>query len=67
MPVISDVISATVITETAVLGEGLSTIAVLLGSERARGIFDRFNGFTGAILVLENGDILEIGDVELTR
>ena len=67
MPVITDIISATVITETAVLGEGLSTIAVLVGSERAQEIFTRANGFIGAVIVLDNGEILKIGNVEFVN
>ena len=62
-PVISDVISATVITETGMVGEGLSTLAVLLGSEKVSELFEGFQGFMGAVLVLENGRLLELGDV----
>jgi len=64
MPVVTDIISATVITETAVLGEGLSTIAVLLGSERAQEIFARASGFIGAVIVLDSGELLKFGNVE---
>jgi len=64
MPVVTDIISATVITETAVLGEGLSTIAVLLGSERALEIFTRASGFIGAVIVLDSGELLKVGNVE---
>jgi len=67
MPACSDVVSATVVADSAVLGEGLSTIAVLFGSELAAGLFERTNGFIGAVLVLENGDVLEFGDVRLIR
>jgi len=67
MPVRSDVKSATVVADSAVLGEGLSTIAVLLGSELVSGLFERTNGFIGAVLVLENGDVIEFGDVRLRR
>jgi len=64
-PVISDVVSATVLTENAVFGEGLSTIAVLVGSEEAKNIFDGFQGFIGAVLVSEDGNIIEIGNIKL--
>ena len=64
-PVISDVINAVVIAETAVLGEGLSTIAVLIGSDEAQRIFHEFHGFIGAVLVLNDGTVLEIGNVDL--
>ena len=63
MPVDSDVVSAIVITETALIGEGLSTIAVLLGSERVSELFERYSGFIGAVLVLDNAEWLEFGDV----
>jgi len=65
MPVISDVVSATVITENAMLGEGLSTIAVLAGSEGAREIFRDAHGFIGAVLILEDGEMLMLGDIRL--
>jgi len=67
MPALTDIVSATVITENAVLGEGLSTIAVLLGSERAQEIFTRTNGFIGAMIVLDNGELLKIGDVDFVN
>jgi len=66
MPVISDVISATVVTKNAVVGEGLSTIAILLGSEKAQEIFGRVPDFIGAVLVLDSGEILRFGNIELT-
>jgi len=64
MPVKSDVISATVITQTGVTGEGLSTLAILAGSERAQELFKRAHGFIGAVLVLDNGEVLKIGDID---
>jgi len=65
MPVISDVVSATMITHTAVIGEGFSTVAVLVGSERAKELMDNIPGFVGAVLVLENGELLTFGEVNL--
>jgi len=65
MPVKSDIVSATFINKDAMVGEGLSTIAVLLGSDRASVFFDSYQGFVGAVLVLENGELLEFGEVEL--
>jgi thiamine biosynthesis lipoprotein len=65
MPVISDVVSATMITHTAVIGEGFSTVAVLVGSERAKELMEKIPGFVGAVLVLENGDVLTFGEVNL--
>jgi len=64
LPVISDVVSATFITRTAIIGEGFSTIAILVGSERAKELFEHIPGFIGAVLVLDNGEILMFGDVE---
>ena len=63
MPVRSDVVSATVIAKSAVIGEGLSTIAVLAGSEKAPEILLQAPGFIGAVLVLENGEVVTLGDV----
>jgi len=63
MPVDTDVVSAIVITETAMVGEGLSTLAVLLGSDGVSELFEHFHGFIGAVLVLDNGEWLEFGDV----
>ena len=65
MPVNTDVISATVLTEKALIGEGLSTIAVLIGSDKAREVYRRTPGFIGAVFVLENGDTLMFGDIKL--
>ena len=67
MPAVSDVVSATVVADSAMIGEGLSTIAVLMGSERVQGMFGQASGFIGAVLVLVNGDILELGDVRLVN
>jgi thiamine biosynthesis lipoprotein len=67
MPVISDVASATMITHTAVIGEGFSTVAVLVGSERAKELMRDIPGFVGAVLVLDNGDVLTFGEVDLNK
>lgn len=67
MPVRSDVVSATVLADSALIGEGLSTIAVLAGSELAPILFVHTNGFIGAVLILSNDDVLEFGDVRLRR
>ena len=63
MPVKSDVISATVLTENAVTGEGLSTTMILLGSHKIQELLYKFPGFIGAVLVLDSGEVLELGDV----
>lgn len=67
MPAKSDVIGATIIADDAVTGEGLSTIAVLVGSERAAEIFAQTDGYIGAVLVLEDGELLVLGEAELVR
>jgi len=66
LPVSSDVVSATVLSSSALVGEGLSTAAVLMGSERVQELFDRAPGFVGAALVLEDGEVLTFGDVRLS-
>ena len=64
-PVLTDVVSVTILADSAVTGEGLSTIILLIGSDRAQEIFNSVSGFTGALLVLENGDVLEFGDIDM--
>ncbi|MCL2078826.1 MAG: FAD:protein FMN transferase [Oscillospiraceae bacterium] len=65
MPSTSDVISATVIAENALIGESLSTIAVLTGSEKIEIIFEQTAGFIGAVLVTDGGEVLIYGNAEL--
>lgn len=65
MPAVSDIIAATIVSDSAATGEGLSTIAVLLGSERARELFDEAPGFIGAVLILDDDSIQTIGEVNL--
>jgi len=67
MPVSSGVISATVVTESSVVGDILSTIILLVGSEKAAGLFSQTPGFIGALLVLEDGELLEFGDIDFRR
>ena len=67
MPVVTDIVSAAVVAKSALIGEGLSTIAILVGSDRAYEIFEQVQEFVGAVLILENGDILRFGDVELLQ
>jgi len=64
-PVISDIVSATVVTKNALTGEGLSTIVILLGSEKAQEVFGQVPDFIGAVLVLDSGEILRLGNIEL--
>ena len=63
MPVISDIVGATVMAETAMSADVLSTIAVLAGSERAEALLCGSTGFIGALLILNNGDLVRFGDI----
>ena len=67
MPVKSDVVSATVVSESAMVGEGLSTSLILMGSSNAEELFDKVTGFIGAVLVLDTGEILIYGDIDLIK
>ena len=64
MPAESDVISATVITESSAVGDAFSTIPVLLGKEKTMTLIDRVPGLKGIILILENGEIFQQGDID---
>ena len=64
MPSRSDVIGATIMAESAAAGDALSTIAVLKGSKKAADLLSNAQGFIGALLVLENGELLQIGDID---
>jgi len=63
MPVRSDVVGVTVIAENALIGDVLSTSALLLGSERAILLFENAPEFIGALLVLEDGERLKVGEI----
>jgi len=67
MPVKTDIVSATVISENALNGEGLSTILILAGSDIAPEYFKQIPGFIGAVVVLEDGEILEFGSIDFNR
>ena len=62
-PAKSDIVSATIIAQSGIIGEGLSTMAILKGSEEITEILTNHYGFIGAVLILQDGEILEIGDV----
>ena len=74
MPVISDVIGSTVLSLSSMDGDALSTIVLLMGVnkpgvssegiERVGAILDSRTGFIGALLVLEDGEILQYGKIE---
>ena len=67
MPAESDVFSATVLSESSMTGDALSTMLVLAGSERAAELIDGAPGVTGALLLLADGAVLEFGDVVFDR
>ena len=64
MPADSDVVSVTIVSESSMVGDALSTIVVLLGSEKAASVLDRAPGFIGAVIVLESGEQLQYGDID---
>lgn len=63
MPARSDVTGATVLAESAAAGDALSTITLLIGSEKAEDLLINTQGFIGALLILENGELLQLGDI----
>jgi len=63
MPVDSDVISVTLVAESALTGDIVSTIVILAGSDSAADLFSMTPGFVGALLVLDSGELLEYGDI----
>ena len=65
MPVSSDVVSATVVTDNSMAGDALSTMLVLLGSDKAAELLENAPGFIGAALVLSNGEVAKYGDIDL--
>lgn len=64
LPVKSDVISATVVTQSSMVGDALSTIVILAGSEGAEALLKQAPGFIGAVLMLESGELLQYGDID---
>ena len=64
MPAKSDVTSATVITENSAIGDAFSTIPVLVGKEKTMTLTDKVPGLKGIILILENGEIFQQGDID---
>ena len=63
MPVRSDVVSVTVVAENTMIGDALSTIILLVGSKRAAELAVQAPEFIGALLVLDSGEIMELGDI----
>ena len=64
MPARSDVISATVVTESTVIGDIVSTIVIIAGSGAAAKLLDQTPGFIGALLVLDSGELLQYGELD---
>jgi len=64
MPVDSDVVSVTVVAENAMLGDVMSTIIMLVGSENALDTLGQTPGFFGALLVLKSGELLQLGEIK---
>ena len=65
-PVRTDVSSATVLSENAMSGDALSTILLLVGSENASDTLERATGVVGAVLLLDNGEVLQFGEVSFS-
>ncbi|MDR2600666.1 MAG: FAD:protein FMN transferase [Oscillospiraceae bacterium] len=63
MPVITDLVSVTLVADNALVGEALSTTALLVGSEKAIEILEQTEGFRGGILILSDGKIIKVGDI----
>ena len=63
----TDVVSATVIAETALAGDVLSSIIILVGSEKAEYLSYQVPGFIGALLIMSNGDYIIFGDVDFAK
>ena len=66
-PARSDVVSATVVSDSSMLGDVLSTVLLLAGSERAEGLLERIAGVAGALLILEDGGHMIFGDIEFSQ
>jgi len=63
MPTNSDIASATVIINSALVGDALTSVIVQVGSERAAELIAETPGVLGAILVLRSGEVVVIGDI----
>jgi len=65
MPVITSIVSATVIVENAMIGEGISTSVILNRAGGFEYLFYHFPGFIGAVVVLETGEIFTFGELDI--
>jgi thiamine biosynthesis lipoprotein len=63
MPVHSDIVSDTGISESSMIGDVTTTVALLVGSEKIKDLIDNIPGFIGALLVFENGGLIQLGNI----
>ena len=63
MPTNSDIASATIVINSALIGDALTSVVVQAGSERGAELIEETPGVLGAILVLRSGEIIVIGDI----
>jgi len=66
MPVESDIVSVTIVSESSTAGDALSTIVILLGSEKAVDLLDQAPGLMGAVLMLKSGELLQYGNIDFS-
>jgi len=64
LPVKSDIVSVTVVSESSTAGDAISTIIILLGSEKTAPLLAQVPGLMGAVMMLENGELLQYGDID---
>ena len=67
MPTRSNVVGATVVSDSSMLGDVLSTIIVIIGSDAASNLLYDIPGFIGAVIVLEGGEVLKYGIVDFVE
>jgi len=63
VPVITEIVSVTVISESALTGDALTLISLMVGTERAIRLLNQAPGVIGALLILEDGELIKIGDI----
>ena len=66
-PVQTDIAGVTLIAESAMIADAVSTLIILAGSERAGEIFAQAAGLIGAVLILKSGEIIELGDIDFEK
>ncbi|MCL2125756.1 MAG: FAD:protein FMN transferase [Oscillospiraceae bacterium] len=66
MPVRSGVAGVTIVSESSMDGDALSTTLLLLGSGDAAAVVERAAGIEGAVLVTDGGEIHRFGDLVFT-